>query len=401
VSSAERTRNAAAAAAPPRPPARSAERSRSSATSSSGAGAAPARCQALRSGSVPGSLASASARCTADLSPTVAARYTAERTSGCRRTTWVCSTRSRPVFSTASRACRPTPGSSAARHSNVGEPSGSAAAISSRRRESTGSARPRAWKLSAIRSLRAGAVARTPNPPASRTGGSPRGSCSTASGLPRDSATMRSRTDSSSGPWITESSSRRAASSQSPSIRSAGRCRHPVSQSRVARSRRTDSLPRRRARKSSTSADARSSHWQSSTMHTRGVPRAASDSRPSTAAHTSSRSGASPRTRPKATPRAAPCASGRSSSRSSTGRHRRCSAAKASSRSDSTPEARRTVSPSASPAAWSRSAVLPMPGSPASTRTALRPVRTDTSRSLKTARSRHRPRSFGVRLLRQ
>ena len=56
-------RKAAAAARPPRACARPAERSSSAATSSSGPGAAWARCQARRSGSSRGSVASARARC--------------------------------------------------------------------------------------------------------------------------------------------------------------------------------------------------------------------------------------------------------------------------------------------------------------------------------------------------
>ena len=64
VSSAARSRNAAAAAMPPRACARPAERSSSSATDSSRPEVARARCQARRSGSDSGSVASASARCT-------------------------------------------------------------------------------------------------------------------------------------------------------------------------------------------------------------------------------------------------------------------------------------------------------------------------------------------------
>ena len=63
VSAAARSRNAAAAASPPRACARPADRSSSAATSSSGPAAAWARCQARRSGSAAGSVASASAAC--------------------------------------------------------------------------------------------------------------------------------------------------------------------------------------------------------------------------------------------------------------------------------------------------------------------------------------------------
>ena len=64
VSATERCRNAAAAASPPRAWARLADRSSSAATRSLGPGVARARCQTRRSGSVSGSVASASARCT-------------------------------------------------------------------------------------------------------------------------------------------------------------------------------------------------------------------------------------------------------------------------------------------------------------------------------------------------
>ena len=67
-------RKAAAAARPPRACARSAERSSSCATSSSGPGVACARCQARRSGSTSGSVASASTRCALWRSCTDAAR---------------------------------------------------------------------------------------------------------------------------------------------------------------------------------------------------------------------------------------------------------------------------------------------------------------------------------------
>ena len=62
VSSVARSRNAAAAAKPPRACARAADSSSSAATSSSGVEAACARCQARRSGSSSGSVASARAR---------------------------------------------------------------------------------------------------------------------------------------------------------------------------------------------------------------------------------------------------------------------------------------------------------------------------------------------------
>src|SRR5262249_16552800 len=102
-SAAARARKEAAAAGPPRACARPAERSSSPATSSSGPSAAWARCQARRSGSDSGSVASASARCALRRSCGEAARYTAERTSGWRKVT-----RS-PILSSPSASPPPAP----------------------------------------------------------------------------------------------------------------------------------------------------------------------------------------------------------------------------------------------------------------------------------------------------
>jgi hypothetical protein len=63
--------------------------------------------------------------------------------------------------------------------------------------------------------LASGIVSGSPNPPASSAGVSPPGNSSNVSGLPRVSATIRSRTRSSSGPVTTESSSARASPSLS------------------------------------------------------------------------------------------------------------------------------------------------------------------------------------------
>ena len=74
---------------------------------------------------------------------------------------------------------------------------------------SGGNASTRSTKLCSMR-LVSGITCGTPKPPASWAGESPRGSSSSASGFPRVSATIRSRTRSSSGPGITESSRTRA-----------------------------------------------------------------------------------------------------------------------------------------------------------------------------------------------
>ena len=78
-------------------------------------------------------------------------------------------------------------------------PTGSAAASNSSRRVSSGSDASRWAKPCSIR-LMSDIVPGSPNPPATVTGVSPRGSSSSARGLPPASARMRARTDSSSAP---------------------------------------------------------------------------------------------------------------------------------------------------------------------------------------------------------
>ncbi len=130
-------------------------------------------------------------------------------------------TSSRPSRAAGSAAADETPSRLAARHTSAGSPIGSAAASTSSRRVSSGRASTRRRKLSSIRPDRDNTFG-IPNPPASAAGGSPRGSSSKASGLPCVSATMRSRTRSSSGQRTTESSSTRASASASPSTTSSG-----------------------------------------------------------------------------------------------------------------------------------------------------------------------------------
>ena len=98
----------------------------------------------------------------------------------------------------------------------------------------------------------------SPNPPASSAGDRPRGSSSSASGLPRVSATIRSRTRSSSGPVPRPPAApahhgRPARRRRAP--RSPSRCRSPAG-SRTAKTSPTDSTPRRRATKASACAEA-------------------------------------------------------------------------------------------------------------------------------------------------
>jgi hypothetical protein len=99
---------------PPRACARPADRSSSAATSSSGPAAAWARCQARRSGAISGSVAAASAPCTAWRSATDAARYDAERSSGCRNRTRVPNS-TRPASTAGAAAAAGMPSCPAAR----------------------------------------------------------------------------------------------------------------------------------------------------------------------------------------------------------------------------------------------------------------------------------------------
>ena len=113
------------------------------------------------------------------------------------------------------------PRSAAARHSSAASPVGSAAATSSSSWVSAGRSPERRWNMSSIR--RGTLIASgSSNPPARRAGDALRGSSSSARGLPRASATIRSRTPSSSGVRTAAASSARASLSPSPSRRSSG-----------------------------------------------------------------------------------------------------------------------------------------------------------------------------------
>ena len=278
-------RNAAAAASPPRACARPAERSSSAATSSSGPAAACARCQARRSGSSSGSVdlgqravhapALASRRRSVD-------RRAHERMAepdpradveqpGSRRGL------ERRARDPEPRRRRATP---AAGRRRARPPRPAAAAASPR-------AAPRAAAGSSPRSgPTAAAASGSPNPPASCAAENPRGSSSSASGLPRVSATIRSRTRSSSRPGTTVASSARASSSARPCERAAPagrRARAPSLGSRTANTIATDSASSRRATNPRTWREAPSSHWASSTKQSSGCSSATSASRLSAA----------------------------------------------------------------------------------------------------------------------
>lgn len=236
-----------------------------------------------------------------------------------------------------------------------------------------------------------------PNPSASSAGVRPRGSSSSASGLPRVSVTIRSRRRSSSGPVITESSRAPAASLSRPRNNSSGSPASSWEGPRVANRTATGSASNRRATKARACAEARSSHRASSITQSRGCSREASASRLKAARLTTSCAGGAPLLTPNAAPIAARCGLGSRSSRSSIGAHRVCSAANGGSISTSAPKARVTRKPDAASTAYSSSAVLPTPGSPCSTSTRACPPRTTSDSSSSAAHSLDRPSSIDAR----
>ena len=275
------------------------------------------------------------------------------------------------------------PSRPAARQISARSPDGSAAASSTSLRVSAGNASSWRAKLSSMRPI-SGVAPGRPNPPASSAGVSPRGSSSSASGFPRVSAMIRSRTRASSGPASADSSSVRAASSCSPPTSSSANPASSSPGSRAANTRPTGSAASRRAVNPSTWAEARSSQCTSSTRHISARSPATSDSKPSTASPSRNRSGGGPAATPSAVSNASRCGTGSCPARLSIGAHSWCSPANASSISDCTPTTRTTWyrESDARPARYSSSAVLPAPGSPRTTSARLSPAPTaSTSRS--------------------
>ena len=232
-----------------------------------GPGEACARCQARRSGSSRASVTSAKARCISCRWWISAERYAAERTSGCRKRTWVPNS-ARPASTAGAAALVPIPTRAAARNTSAGSPVGSAAASSSSRRTWSGSASIPVGSYPRCCRERYGA--RQTKPAGAEPTVNRRGSSSRANGLPRVSATIRSRTRSSIGPGSTESSKARASVCRRPPTTSSGNATSSPLTTRDANTRPTDSAPRRRATNARTCAEARSSHRWSSTRHTSG-----------------------------------------------------------------------------------------------------------------------------------
>ncbi len=201
------------------------------------------------------------------------------------------------------------PSFAAARHTSSGSPDGSAAASSTSRWVWAGKAPSCLPKLSSIRPD-SGIPLGSPNPPASCSGVSPHGSSSRASGLPRVSAMILSRTRASSGPVSTESSSARASRSRRPCTVICGSPASSSPGSRAAKTRPTGSAASRRATNPRTCADARSRHCSSSTTHTSGRSSATADSRSSAARPMKKRFGAGPALMPNVVRSASRCGTG-------------------------------------------------------------------------------------------
>ncbi len=132
---------------------------------------------------------------------------------------------SSPSASAGDSWCIGTEISSDARSSKAGSPVGSAAARSSSRCASVGSCCTRRRKLASIRSGSDPSLG-SPKPPASPCAENSRGSSSSASGLPRVSASIRARTRSSRGVVMTDASSSRA--DRPPARRSAVQAAQPA-----------------------------------------------------------------------------------------------------------------------------------------------------------------------------
>ena len=227
--------------------------------------------------------------------------------------------------------------------SRSGSPIGSAAATSSRTPRVLGERLEPADEalLDPSRKRCPPPAARTRRPAPSPS--SPRGSSSSASGLPRVSAMIRSRTRSSSMNRTAEPSSARASPLRRPCTSSSGTCRSSSPGSRAANTIPTGSASSRRATKRQRQRrglieplrvvdDA-----QQRTLlgHLREQARAPPARRGTDPA-------AAPALRPNTISSAWRCGAGSRSSRSSIGAHSWCRPANASSISDSTPTARAT-----------------------------------------------------------
>ncbi len=195
-----------------------------------------------------------------------------------------------------------------------------------------------------------------------------------ASGFAPVSVTSSRFTWAGSTPWR-DSSSSAAADSARPRTSTVSGTPLTGASPRTANTIAIRSAPNRLAANTSASAEARSTHWKSSTTQISPSGAAASASSESTPAPTRNRSPAPPAASPRAARTASRCGSGSASSEPATGRNAWCSAANARSDSDSTPVARNTrIAPPRSAAASSK-ALLPAPASPRNTTAPPKPPR--------------------------
>ena len=360
---------------PPRACARPAERSSSAATSSSGIDAACARCQARRSGSISriGCLRQGAMGCAALRS----ARLPGRRPSGPADdgTPLATPSSSKPSDFDGRRATDSgIPSCCAARHRSAGSPTGPPPRAAASAAHRAGSRARRRVKLSSMLADN-GTAAGSPNPPASWAGVSPRGSSSSASGLPRVSRTIRSSTCSSSraGKDRLQQRPRIAmAEGLDAELRQSGeRARPPP----ASRTRTRSSRPAGGGRRTRARAPTRGR----ATGRRRRRTAAAAPRRPRTAgrgwpARPGSGFGACPALSPKATPSASRWGSGRCS----VGRGSASRAVAAPRKGAPSPPrprqpaAREAARPSST--VQSSSAVLPTPGSPCTTRTPPSPL---------------------------
>ena len=227
------------------------------------------------------------------------------------------------------------PTRSAARHTTSGSPTGSAAASCSSRRVSAGRASSRRRKPFSMP-----ATVGTAKPPASSAGLKQRGRASRASGLPRVSATTRSRTRSSSGPGTAIWSNARASASSSPRSSSSGKPRS-WSCGRVAYSEHQRDRLRQHATRDKGEHARRSVVEPLEVVHDAeqralpGVGRQQAERRQRDQELVRGIAGGLARERPWTASR---CGWGSSASGSSSGAHNWCTPEYASSISDSTPE---------------------------------------------------------------
>ena len=189
------------------------------------------------------------------------------------------------------------------------------------RRASCGSPSSRRTKLCSIRPVRRERLG-TPKPSASWSGVSPRGSSSKASGFPCVSATIRSRTSTSSLNGTADRSSARASpltkpctsSSESAGAPRRGFARREHHADRIGLQATSNERERQRRR-----LDPTNGHRRRRT--TAGAPPPPPTASPSTASPTTNRSGATPVLIPKTISSARRCGAGSRSSRSSSGEH--------------------------------------------------------------------------------